>query len=100
MNKDSNKIESQDRVITPEVVFEAFDNLPSNYVKETQDVLAVWFESGKITKTFSDRYIVKVRHNEGGAFNETICKALVEVGMKNKESKQLFSKRAKAPSTN
>lgn len=100
MNKDNNKNESQDRVITPELVFEAFDNLPSNYVKETQEVLSAWKNSGKTLKTFSDRYIVKVRHSEDGAFNETICKALVEVGLKNKESKQLFSKRAKAPSTN
>lgn len=99
MNKDNNKIESVDRVITPDIVFQAFQNLPHNYVKETQEVLKKWFDSGKINKSFSDRYIVKVRHNEENAFNDTICRALVEVGLKHKETKELFSMK-KAASTN
>jgi len=100
LNKDNNKIEFNDRVITPEVVFEAFDNLPFNYLTQTQEVLAQWLATGKIKKTFSKRFIWMVRHNKDEAFNEIVCKALVEVGLKNKETKQLFSKRAKAPSTN
>jgi hypothetical protein len=99
MNKDSNKIQSEDRVITPEVVFQAFQNLPTNYVKETQSVLKKWLSDGKINKSFSDRYIVKVRHNEENAFNETICRALVEVGLNHKKTKDLFSMK-KAASTN
>jgi hypothetical protein len=100
MNKDSNKIETENRVITPELVFEAFANLPFDYVKKVQAVLDRWFKEGKIEKTFSDRYIVKVRYNEKETFNKIICEALVEVGLENKSQKQLFSKRAKAPSTN
>ena len=54
LNKDNNKIEFNDRVITPEVVFEAFDNLPFNYLTQTQEVLAQWLATGKIKnpKTF------------------------------------------------
>ncbi len=100
LKKDSNKIESLNRVITPEIVFDAFNNLPFNYLTQTQTLLSEWFNSGLIKKNFSKRFIWMVRHNEKDAFNEIVCRALVEVGLKNKESKQLFSKRAKAPSTN
>lgn len=88
MNKDKETEEKKNSVLTPEIVKEALDNLPTNYVVQTQELLAEWKSEGKISKTFHDRYIIKVKQEE--AFNKIIKNALVKVGISNLETLRLF----------
>lgn len=90
MNKDNNSSVIEKRVITPEMVFDAFNHLPQDYVKQTSELLKKRFKEGVIKKQYSDRYIISVRNNERGAFNKDIAEALVDVGLENKKLVQLY----------
>lgn len=87
-----NKNEPQKGVITPKKVKEAFKHLPSNYVKLTVAVLEDWKANGEIEKVYGKDYIKKVKNGTDGAFNEDIMRALVAVGLENKEKKKQFGK--------
>lgn len=100
MNKDSESEVIFNRELTPDIVQKAFENLPSNYVIETQKVLDKWVSDELIRKTYSDRYIifVKDRHRD----NIEIFRALVEVGLQAIKNNEIFGfvKTEKAPSEN
>ena len=90
--------ETNNGELTPKAVKEAFSNLPSNYVIETQKVLKAKHKAGIISKTYSNSYIQKVKKEE--KYNEDILLALYEVGKSNMEKKTLFGfKKEKTPST-
>lgn len=97
-NKDNNIIEEKNSAITPESVNEALKFLPHNFVIQTQRILDNWKDKGIIEKTYTKRYISKVKLGEDGAFNEDILTALVQVGMKNKETKKKFGRVTKKTS--
>lgn len=98
MNKDNINIEEKNNVITPEHTQEALDSLPHNYVVQALAVLDKWKDSGVIDKSYSSRYVIKVKKGDEGAFNEDIMNALVEVGTKNKASKEKFGRITKKAS--
>jgi hypothetical protein len=98
INKDSIIIEEKNKAITPRLAADAISNLPHNYVKLTLAVLEGWKKEGKIDKTYSNVYISKVKTGDKGAFNEDIMNALVEVGTKNKKSKEKFGRITKKTS--
>jgi hypothetical protein len=83
-------MENKNNGVTPSDINDALENLPHNYVKQTLIVLEKWKDSGVIEKSFSKRYIIKVKKADEAAFNEDIMNALVEVGNKNKEVKERF----------
>jgi hypothetical protein len=89
-HKDSNNGTTEVRVLTPEEVQEALENLPFNYVLLAKDLLKERFEAGLIPKAFEKRYITKVRKSEGGAFNADVMDAVVEIGRRNLEKKRLY----------
>lgn len=84
MNKGNDIIEEKNSVLTPEATQEALENLPHNYVVKAMALLEKWKKEGTIDKTFSSRYVIKVRKADEEAFNADIMKALVEVGIENK----------------
>lgn len=81
------------RELTQAEVKKALANLPSNYVIETQKLLKEWLEEEKIEKSYSDRYVQKVKAGE--ADNVHILLALVEVGTANGNTSKLFAFRNK-----
>ncbi|MEO8532824.1 MAG: hypothetical protein ABI441_03705 [Flavobacterium sp.] len=87
-NKDNIIIQEKNKVITPKKVKEALENLPFDYVKQTLLVMSQWQADGKISKTYTDRYIQKVRKSQ--AYNKEILEVLVEVGLTNKKTKDSF----------
>lgn len=93
MHKDSNINQTTNGEHTPEALEKAFQNLPSNYVVETQKILKKWKNECKIEKTYSDRYIQKVKSGE--ADNQDILAALTIVGENNMNHKKLFAFRNK-----
>lgn len=98
MNKDNIIIEEKNSVITPEAVQEALESLPHNYVVKAIAVLKKWKEEGTIDKSYSSRYVIKVRKGEEGAFNEDIMKALIEVGTENKTIQEKYGRPTKKAS--
>jgi hypothetical protein len=90
----------KNNVITPNAIKEAFENLPHNFAVRAMAVLEKWKLDGKIEKTYSKVYILKVKKGEEGAFNADIMNALVEVGLKNKEQKERFGITKKASEEN
>ncbi|MEN9909100.1 MAG: hypothetical protein RLZZ540_2249 [Bacteroidota bacterium] len=98
MNKDNIILVEKNNGITPEAVSEALESLPQNYIVQTLEVLEKWKDSGIIKKSYTKRYISKVKLGEDDAFNIDIMKALVEVGIKNKEEKQQFGRSTKKAS--
>jgi len=98
MNKDNIIIQEKNNVITPEHTQEALDSLPHNYVVQALAVLEKWKDSGIIDKSYSSRYVIKVKKGEEGAFNEDIMNALVAVGTKNKEVQEKFGRITKKTS--
>lgn len=100
MNKDNKNNETENRVITPKLVFQAFDYLPHDYVKQVEALLSKWCSEGKINRTYSERYIIKVRQGEKDAFNKHVAEALVEVGLANKELLESYGRMKKAPVNN
>ncbi|MFV5696656.1 hypothetical protein ACM55G_14600 [Flavobacterium sp. LB3P122] len=99
MNKDNIIPEEKNNGITPEAISEALDSLPQNYIVQTLIVLKKWEDSGIIKKSYTKRYISKVKLGEDDAFNEDIMNALVEVGTKNKEIQEKFGRITKKAST-
>lgn len=93
MHKDSNINQTTNGELTPDAIEKAFENLPSNYVVETQKVLKKLKSEGKIEKTYSDRYIQKVKSGESD--NQDILLALLTVGENNMNNKKLFAFRNK-----
>lgn len=98
INKDSIIPEEKNRVITPEAVNEALENLPYNAVKLASDLLDKWKEEGKIDQTYSRVYISRVKTGDKGAFNKTIMDALVEVGLEHLASQKLYGRPTKKAS--
>jgi hypothetical protein len=98
MNKDNIIIQEKNKVITPEHTQEALDSLPHNYVVQALAVLDKWKDAGIVDKSYSKRYVIKVKKGDEGAFNEDIMKALVEVGTKNKEIQEKFGRITKKAS--
>lgn len=98
MNKDSIIPVEKNNVLTPEAISEAFEALPSNYIVLTLKLLEKQFSNGLIERTYTKDYISKVKTGRDGAFNEDIMNALVEVGMKSKESKEKFGRITKKAS--
>ncbi len=98
INKDNTKIEKENSVVTPNAVNEALDSLPSNYVIQAQLILDKWKDSGVIEKSYSKVYISRVKTGDKGAFNLEIMNALVEVGVKNKETQEKFGRITKKAS--
>ena len=99
MNKDNIIIVEKNSGITPEAISEALESLPQNYIVQALKVLNNWKDKGIIEKTYTKRYISKVKLAEDGAFNEDIMNALVEVGVKNKETQEKFGRVTKKAST-
>ena len=99
MNKDNIIPEEKNSGITPEAISEALESLPQNYIVQALKVLDSWKDKGIIEKTYTKRYISKVKLGEDGAFNEDIMNALVEVGVKNKETQEKFGRVTKKAST-
>jgi hypothetical protein len=98
MNKDNIIIEEKNSVITPEATQEALECLPHNYVVKAIAVLEKWKEEGIIDKSYSSRYVIKVRKGDKGAFNEDIMKALIEVGTENKTIQEKYGRPTKKAS--
>lgn len=98
MNKDSNIPVEKNNGITPEAVSEALESLPQNYIVQTLQVLEKWKDSGIIKKSYTKRYISKVKLGEDDAFNADIMNALVEVGTKHKAEKEKFGRTTKKAS--
>lgn len=98
MNKDNIIPLEKNNGITPEAISEALENLPQNYIVQTLKVLEEWKNSGTIKRTFTKRYISKVKLEEDGAFNEDIMNALVVVGLKNKTIQEKFGRSTKKAS--
>ena len=98
MNKDNIIPVEKNNGITPEAISEALDNLPRNYIVQTLKVLDKWKESGAIKKSYTKRYISKVKLGEDDAFNEDIMHALVEVGQKKKAIQEKFGRITKKAS--
>ena len=98
MNKDNISIAEKNNVITPEQVTEALGSLPYNYAKLTYEKLEKWEKQGRIKKSFSIRYIIKVQKQQDGAFNEHILEALVEVGLENIKTRNRFGRATKKTS--
>lgn len=98
MHKYSNLEETENRVITPETVEEALNNLPFNYIKQVIALLTEQKKEGKIEKVYSIRYITKVKKGEDGAFNEDVMNAIVAVGIANLEKRKKFGSRNKKTS--
>lgn len=90
MHKYSDNMENKNNGVTPTCVDEALDNLPHNYVKQALLLLEKWKDNGVIEKSFSRRYIIKVKKGEEDAFNADIMSALVQVGKENKAVKEKF----------
>lgn len=99
MNKDNIIPEEKNSGITPEAISEALESLPQNYIVQALKVLGNWKDKGIIEKTYTKRYISKVKLGEDGAFNEDIMNALVAVGVKNKETQEKFGRVTKKAST-
>jgi hypothetical protein len=99
MNKDNIILVEKNSGITPEAISEALESLPQNYIVQALKVLDNWKDKGIIEKTYTKRYISKVKLAEDGAFNEDIMNALVEVGVKNKETQEKFGRITKKAST-
>ena len=99
MNKDNIILVEKNSGITPEAISEALESLPQNYIVQALKVLDNWKDKGIIEKTYTKRYISKVKLAEDGAFNEDIMNALVEVGVKNKETQEKFGRVTKKAST-
>lgn len=83
-----NKTKKENSVITPKATDDALCNLPFDYAIQTMSLLEEWKTQGKIEKSYSKNYIVKVK--TGKSFNENILKAIVEIGTKHKELKEQF----------
>lgn len=98
MNKDNISNQEKNSVLTPEAIQEALCSLPFNYALQAFDKLNRWKEEGKIKKSFSKRYIIKVQKQEQGAFNEHILKALVEVGIENMNLRNRYGRITKKAS--
>jgi hypothetical protein len=98
INKDNTKIEKENSGVTPNTVNEALGSLPSNYVVQAQILLDNWKDKGIIEKSYSKVYISRVKTGDRGAFNEDIMNALVEVGVKNKETQEKFGRITKKAS--
>jgi hypothetical protein len=98
INKDNTITEIKNKVITPESITEALENLPYNYVKLTSALLVKWNGEGKIDQTYSDVYISRVKTADKGAFNKTIMDALVEVGLEHIASQKLYGRPTKKAS--
>lgn len=99
MNKDSNLTDVKNKVFTPKEVQQALEYLPHNYVLLAFNKLKAWKEGGKIEKSFSKRYIIKVFKQESNAFNKDILDALVEVGNENFKTLNHFGRITKKAST-
>lgn len=97
-HKDSNLKEMDTRVLTPETIEEALNNLPFNYIKQVIEVLTEQKKAGKIEKVYSVRYITMVKNGEADAFNEEVMNAIVQVGMANVEKRKRFGSKTKKTS--
>lgn len=97
-NKDSIIPEEKNKGITPEAISEALESLPQNYIVQALEVLKKWKDSGKIKRTYTKRYISKVKLGEDGAFNTDIMNALVEVGTEYRKEKEKFGRPTKKAS--
>lgn len=97
-NKYSTFAEIKNRVLTPEQIKEALNNLPFNFIKLTIEVLTQWKSQGEIEKIYSDRYITAVKNGEKDYYNEEIMYALAEVGLNNLKTISLFPGRKKKTS--
>lgn len=98
MNKDSINPTKKNSVVTPEEAKAALQSLPFNYVLLAFEKLKKWKNEGKIKKSFSRRYIIKVQRQEDGAFNKDILDALVEIGIENLEIRNQFGRITKKTS--
>lgn len=98
MNKDNIIPLEKNNGITPEAISEALESLPQNYIVQTLEVLEKWKDSGVIKKSYTKRYISKVKLGEDDAFNEDIMNALVVVGLKNKTIQEKFGRTTKKAS--
>ena len=96
MNKDNTIPDEKNKVFTPDEISKALSSLPFNYVILTCGILERWKEEGKIAKTYSKTYVIKVQR--GRAFNEHIMNALVEVGNENFEIRNKFGRITKKAS--
>jgi uncharacterized protein YjgD (DUF1641 family) len=96
-HKDSNFKEMDTRVLTPEAIKEALNNLPFNYIKQVIELLTKQKEAGLIDKVYSIRYITMVK-NQDDAFNEEVMNAIVQVGMANVEKLKRFGSKTKKTS--
>lgn len=88
MNKDNESDQLKNSAITPDVVKEALDNLPHDFVKQAQAELKVLINEGVAKRNYSDSYISKVRKMK--VENMDILLALVRVGQSNIQKKRMF----------
>lgn len=88
MNKSTQNNVIKNRAYPPKSIVKGLDNLPYNYVNKVLDVLSKKIEAGELFKTYTKRYVQKVKAGE--AFNEDIIHALVEVGLENLKSQKKY----------
>lgn len=94
-HKDRNLKEIHTRVLTPEDVKMALENLPSNYIKLVLAVLEEQKDAGEIKKIYTKSYVSKVRNSQDGAFNEEVMNAIVKVGLEHLRLRNLFGSKSK-----
>lgn len=89
MNKYSDFEVLKNGALTPELVSEAFENLPSNFIIKAHQKITELVRSGQMKKNFTKSYISKVK--TGLYENHDILLVLVWVGLQSAEAKKAFS---------
>lgn len=97
MNKYSDFDVLKNSVLTPDLVKQAFNCLPSNYIIKVQEKIQELVSERKMKRNYTKSYISKVRTGENE--NEDILLVMVWVGLKSAENKSAFEGRKKASIT-